>query len=172
MKKFQFKLEKLLRLREWQEEEEKNALAKVIGKYNAEEQAIADYQRRLEENSAKVDNLPEEDAIALLDNITMFESALRAGIETHRKNMASLEKDIEKARISLAEAVKQRRVVEIVKEKQMEAYKKELLLEEQKNIDDRRFIKERQEKTRDDEYTGVPRTILEKRARMAKQQHF
>lgn len=136
MKRFQFRLEKLLKLREREEEWKKQELAEVMGLYNKEEHGIHECMEGMKKNAEEVDALSPEEYNTVIFASDNYNSAMRAKIEGHKKQMRSLEPEIEKRRNALAEAVRNRRVVEIMKDKKIAEYKKELRKEEQAMLDE------------------------------------
>ncbi len=132
---FKFRLEKVLLYKEQLEKEVKAKLAEL----NAQREQL---KKRYE--SLKQDELFQEQKLSqtpvnemgerwLLDN---YIKALRQDIQQTQKNISMLEMQIEKTRKELAEKAKDRKIMEKLKEKHFEYYKKEEQLKEQRNLDE------------------------------------
>ncbi len=132
---FKFRLEKVLLYKEQLEKEVKAKLAEL----NAQREQL---KKRYE--SLKQDELFQEQKLSqtpvnemgerwLLDN---YIKALRQDIQQTQKNISMLEMQIEKNRKELAEKAKDRKIMEKLKEKHFEYYKKEEQLKEQRNLDE------------------------------------
>ena len=136
MKKFEFKLQKLLEIRQKKEDEEKLELARASGDYqlsiNQKEKILStvkEYRKSLSDNSGKLDAsrlrafdqyLKNSDFAVVELDVTIAEK--RAIMEKHIQIYSELKKD--------------RRAVEILKEKALERYKEEERKEEQSMLDD------------------------------------
>ncbi len=138
MKKFNFRLQKLLDIRERKEREIQYELSKVMARQNQERQkqeelrsSIAEEQRRFSEKLRK-GKFSSHEAI-------MFEKyvdiSLRA-IETAQKRIEAMEPEILEIRGRLVEASKQKKVVERLKERKFEEYTYEVNREIAKESDD------------------------------------
>ncbi|MEK6795845.1 MAG: flagellar export protein FliJ [Spirochaetota bacterium] len=138
MKRFRFRLEKLLTMRKNAEEARKNELAAVVSKYNREDLERAACFSRIKENAAVLDTMNIGDILSIVQNADMFAVALKKKAESHEKNMQTLSVDIRKKQVLVAEAMRQRRAVELLREKAMREYRKEIRGEEQKILDDHR----------------------------------
>ena len=68
--------------------------------------------------------------------IDTYIKALRQDIQQTQKNIAMLETQIKKTQAELAEKAKDRKIMEKLKEKHFEHYKKEEQLKEQRNLDE------------------------------------
>lgn len=132
---FKFRLEKVLLYKEQLEKEVKAKLAEL----NAQREQL---KKRYE--SLKQDELFQEQKLSqtpvnemgerwLLDN---YIKALRQDIQQTQKNISMFEMQIEKTRKELAEKAKDRKIMEKLKEKHFEYYKKEEQLKEQRNLDE------------------------------------
>ncbi len=135
MKKFEFNLQKLLEIREKKEELQKLKLAKASGEYHLEvnkvekiKDNVKNYKSKLtKEKNISVENLRLLDYIS--SNAEKAIKNLEPVIEEKRKKM---EREIE----IYNSLRRERKVVEILKEKKYNQYMEELNKEEQKLVDE------------------------------------
>jgi len=138
MKKFKFKLEKLLDLRKIKEKEVQSELAYIVGIQNIKKieqekvkngilQQKSDYKNKLKQKS-----FSGREAIMFEQYIDI---SLRA-IEVSEKKIEEMEPEINEIRERLIEASRERKVVEKLKEKKLEEFEAELLREMNKEADD------------------------------------
>jgi len=134
MRRFTFKLEKILKLRENREHETELELGRAVGALSAlelrirqvvEEQAVA-IQNRFSSRNDFTQMLSYELYILRLEQTKakLFEDAARAELE------------VEKARQIYLEASRDRKVISKLKERQEQEYRRAASLEEIKTIDD------------------------------------
>lgn len=132
---FKFALEKVLQYKEQLEKEVKSKLANL----NAQKERLQERHANL-----KKDELFQEQKLSqtpvtemgerwLIDN---YIKALRQDIQQTQKNIAMLDRQIEQTRLELAQKAKDKKVMEKLKEKHFERYKKEEQLKEQRNLDE------------------------------------
>jgi flagellar FliJ protein len=132
---FKFALEKVLQYKEQLEKEVKSKLANL----NAQKERLQERHASL-----KKDELFQEQKLGqtpvtemgerwLIDN---YIKALRQDIQQTQKNIAMLDRQIEQTRLELAQKAKDKKVMEKLKEKHFERYKKEEQLKEQRNLDE------------------------------------
>lgn len=136
MKKFKFNLQKLLEIREKKEELQKVNLAKASGEYQLELNKVESIK-----NNVKIykDLLIKKDGKLSIDNLRMLDyistnaeraiKNLEPVIEEKKKKM---EKEIEKYN----QLRREKKVVELIKEKKYNQYLEEAEKEEQKIIDE------------------------------------
>ena len=121
MKKFKFSLEKVLSLREFEENQAQIELAKaisVVTELNNKLKFIAN--ERVKNNDARsnyIEGLDYQKEILL-------------------EELAQAELILEEKRQIMIEAMKKRKALEKLKEKQLQEYKKEILKEEEKVLDE------------------------------------
>ncbi|HON17029.1 MAG TPA: flagellar export protein FliJ [Spirochaetota bacterium] len=138
MKRFQFKLQKLLDLREAKEKEIKNELMKVLSEQNRERnfqhelnEKIAEYEGKLSEMQKKGVFNPAE-AMAIL----RFADVSRNAIVASEKRVQALEPEVQRIRERLVVASREKKVVEKLKERKLDEYNYELNREISKENDD------------------------------------
>lgn len=148
MKKFEFKLQRLLEIREKKEESQKAELAKASGAYQIELNKklkildnIDQARKKLTENkkALTLDQLKAYDQLSVSGDLSI--RALEPVIEQKRLRM---EKEIER----YTELKKERRTVEILKEKAHARWKAEADMEEvkvQDEIGKDQFLKRKEE---------------------------
>lgn len=133
MKKFAFKLQKLLELRQFEEDKAKAVLAQAIGVaegLKAELRQIA--EDRVATNASRS---------GLADPVTMqaierYIIRLDTRKEQALQELAQAELVVEEKRAILAEAVKQRKILEKLRENKYAEWKKERQKEDDKILDD------------------------------------
>ena len=136
MKKFEFKLEKLLEIRKRKEEQQLLILSKASGEYQMEVNKKNSIINQIKNERAKLhdkryfltlDDLKEYDEMTKRGDLAVFK--LDEKIEEKRKKM-QIEVD------KYTAAKKDRRAVEILREKALKKYDYEVLQEERKDIDE------------------------------------
>lgn len=132
---FKFRLEKVLLYKEQLEKEVKSKLAELNAqsKYLKERYASLRQDELFQEQKLSQTPINEMGDRWLLDN---YLKALRQDIQQTQKNITMLDAQIENTRKELAEKAKERKIMEKLKEKHFEHYKKEELLKEQRNLDE------------------------------------
>lgn len=137
MKKFDFKLEPLYKLRKNIEKQRQAEVAEVSAEYNKERDGKENCLLKISDGIRIVDSMEDSGemlnmSIYLGDYIT----ALNSQIAIHEDNMAVISVELRKRQEILQEASKQRRAVEILKEKKLLEYKKLMNKEEQAKLDE------------------------------------
>jgi len=147
MKRFRFSLEKILKLKQYHEQEAKNELGKAIGILSAIENQIK--QNALLHNQAAQERFAGISASENNGNLTSPTGAfsifawdsyiLRLEQEAERlmEEAARAELVVEEKRAIFLEASKELKVMENLKEKRHQEYRKEMFASEAKEIDDR-----------------------------------
>lgn len=136
MKRFEFRLQKLLEIRQRKEEQEKLELAKASGAYQyvlgKKEKILANLgekRKELSKKKGKLNLVELQNYDRMVKDADLVIRKLDVEIEEKRKIM---QKHIDK----YAELKKERRVVELLKEKAYKRYEEEAGKEEQKFIDE------------------------------------
>ena len=119
MKKFKFKLQTLLDIREAREREIQYELARIISLQNREREKQADLRRRIDEQKSFFGDKLKRGAYSSNEAI-LFERfvdvSLRA-IDTAEERIKSMEPQIQEVRTRLVEASRARKVVEKLRER-------------------------------------------------------
>jgi flagellar FliJ protein len=138
MKKFSFKLQKLLELRAARAREVHNALAALLGIQNRERMKQEEYRRRIEREQEKFTATLKEGRFTYMESV-MFERFVDfAGkvIISAQERIDGMEEEIGRVRTRLVEASRERKVVERLRERRYEEYLYELNREIAKENDD------------------------------------
>ncbi|MCX8027941.1 MAG: flagellar export protein FliJ [Thermodesulfovibrionales bacterium] len=113
-------IQSLLGLKQWQEDEAKNAFAQALKSLSAEEDILRALEDKL--NSLKKDfiNLSSRDTdIDSLKSILDYQEYLIYKISMQRDVISKKEIEVEEARKKLVEATKERRIFERLREKEI-----------------------------------------------------
>ena len=134
MKAFAFSLEKVLKLRKYYEDEAKIELGKAVS-------ALAELEQKLfaligEIARAKKAQFNPENTAAEMQQYMFYLMRLDAAKEQLFKEVASAELKVEQAREAFLEASRERKVLNKLKDRRMEEYRKEQVTEETKTLDD------------------------------------
>lgn len=137
MKAFKFNLESLYKLRQNIEKKRQAELAVISAKYNKEREAKDNCILKIKDSMIKIDSI--EDSKEMLDMslyIGDYIMALKSQMNIHEKNMDNIGVELRKRQLVLQEASKDRRAVELLKEKKIEEYRKQLHKDEQSKLDE------------------------------------
>ena len=133
MKKFKFSLEKVLSLREFEEKQAQIELGKaqsVVNDINEQLKFIASERVKSNESRSKSSDL------TFLMSIENYINGLDYKKELLIEELAQAQIILEEKRAIVVEAIKKRKSLEKLKEKQFESYKKEYNKEEEKILDE------------------------------------
>lgn len=133
MKKFVFPLQKVLELREYEEDKAKLELGKAV----AELERIKRLLQEVAQNRVKA-NLSRKDTtdVIVLMNIENYIIGLDAKKEKLLEELTMAQMFFEEKRDLYTKAMQDREVLSKLKEKQLSEYKKEVLKEEENALDD------------------------------------
>lgn len=135
MKKYQFKLDKVLEVRQIEEEQAQNLLMQAREKAREIEEDI----NRLEEvQSDLYEHLREEEGWSLEENMIYrnYINQNRNKIKKSKQWLFSQKEEVKLYRETFMEKRKNREVLEKLKDKDYHRYNKEMLLKEQKVLDE------------------------------------
>lgn len=158
MKKFHFKLERLLEARLAKEKGVKQELAKVISEQNIFRMKQNDYRNRVDQQKRMFHEkmVSGKVSFAELSGYHRFEDFSGRVIEDSQKKIEDMEPAINVIRVRLTEAQRERRVIEKLKEKRFDEWKYQANRAENIEIDDmnqklfmRRIVSEMQERRHD-----------------------
>jgi flagellar FliJ protein len=133
MKKFKFSLEKVLSLREFEEKQAQIELGKaqsVVNDLNNQLKYIA--SEKLKTNEARSNSSD----LSFLISIEKYMNGLEYKKELLLEELAKAQLVLEEKRAIVVEAIKKRKSLEKLKEKQFDEYKKQYNLEEEKILDE------------------------------------
>ena len=133
MKKFVFSLQKVLDLREFEEEKAKLELGKAVAEVERIKKLLAEIaQKRVNANLSR----KETNDIYVLQNIENFIIGLDSKKEKLLEELTAAEIIFEEKRDLFAKAMQAREVLSKLKENQLAEYKKQALKEEENTLDD------------------------------------
>lgn len=138
MKKFVFKLQPLLDLREAKEQQIRNELSAVVSKQNAERMRQEELRAKIREQGNSIrqhwkDGSPDPAGAMQFGNYQM--QALRA-IDAAEQKIQELEPEAEKIRKRLLQASMEKKLVEKLKERKLEEYRHEVIRKQRTESDD------------------------------------
>lgn len=137
MKRFDFKLEPLYRLRRNIEKKKQAEVAEVSARYNKEREGKDNCIFKIEDSVKIVDAIEDErEMMNMSFYLGDYISALNSQIGIHEDNMSIIGIELKKRQEILQEATNNRRAVEILKEKKLAEYKKLINKEEQSKLDE------------------------------------
>lgn len=137
MKRFDFKLEPLYRLRRNIEKKKQAEVAEVSAQYNKEREGKDNCIFKIEDSVKIVDAIEDErEMMNMSFYLGDYISALNSQIGIHEENMSIIGIELKKRQEILQEATNNRRAVEILKEKKLAEYKKLINKEEQSKLDE------------------------------------
>lgn len=138
MKKFEFKLQRLLDMRAAREKEIQNELAALVSRQNAEKAKQDELRGKVKDMGGKLREQwrrgtgSSDDALAYW----RFEAQAVKAIESSNLSIAGMEPGINATRRRLADASRDKKVVEKLKERKLEEYNYEANREAAKESDD------------------------------------
>ena len=133
MKKFVFSLQKVLELREYEEDKAKLELGKAVAELERVKRLLEENARnRVAANQSRKDTT---DVIVLM-NIENYIIGLDAKKEKLLEELTMAQMFFEEKRDLYTKAMQDREVLSKLKEKQLSEYKKEVLKEEENALDD------------------------------------
>jgi flagellar FliJ protein len=133
MKKFVFSLQKVLELREYEEDKAKLELGKAVAEVERLKRLLEENARnRVAANQSRKDTTD----ISLLLSIENYIIGLDAKKENLLEELTMAQMVFEEKRDLYTKAMQDREVLSKLKEKQLSEYKKEVLKEEENALDD------------------------------------
>ncbi|NMC20210.1 MAG: flagellar export protein FliJ [Thermogutta sp.] len=127
MATFRFRLQTILRLRENERDERRRELAQAL----QAKEVLEEYERRTAEEWEGLNirlrdcSRAGEVQVDLMLNLRRYQMTVAAQREALKQQMAQVEEEIERRRERLAEADRQVRVLELLRERQFEQYRRE-----------------------------------------------
>ncbi len=144
MKKYKFKLEKLLKIKEHREKEAKIAYAGELSKKVNMENQNKSLEQDME--NAAIDEYDAHHKGDTLDFSTInsqvqFMRGSRKRIANNIQDTEAMQHGLEELRNKLIEAVKEKKKLEKLEEKEYASYRKEKKKEEIKTLDDQHYLR-------------------------------
>lgn len=130
-------VESLLNLKRWEEDEAKNRFAWLLKELAIEEGLLKELEQNYALSSEKVKNYHDEPkTIDKIQELFVFIEALLSKIHRQEEAIKNKGLEVERARMLLNEATKERKTFERLDERQKEITKKEMERKEQKITDE------------------------------------
>ena len=137
MKRFDFKLEPLYKLRKNIEKKKQAEVAEVSALYNKEKEGKDNCILKINDGIKIVDSIEDtSEMINMSIYLGEYMLALNSQMAIHDRKMSEIGIELRKRQNVLQEATRQRRAVEILKEKKLLEYKKLINKEEQSKLDE------------------------------------
>ena len=137
MKKFRFRLETLLKFRKMEEEQAQIKMADANIRLFKEQDLLSQFQNQL---LLSLDLLSKEQSgsptIETLKTFSYYIDKIKSDIVSQHGQVAKAEVYRQECLTALEAAIKQRKLVDNLREKRLEQYNAEGLLEEQKRLDE------------------------------------
>ncbi|BCB96470.1 hypothetical protein JZK55_13920 [Dissulfurispira thermophila] len=130
------KLESLLNLKIWKEDEAKNRFAALLKELAAEEKKLVELEGRYSTIGRKLECTDEMVNIDEIKRLNEYLEHLLIGIHHQKRVIAEKERQVEEARKALIEASKEKRIFEKLDERHKTALKKEHKRKEQIRTDE------------------------------------
>lgn len=138
MKKFRFRLEALLTLRQQCEDEQRRVVAGLLSRINDQQQQTLQMASQIRQQGQKLKTMLATDKVDLewmrcyWSYVASVQQAIRKRIET----IAGIQKDLTVARQELSEAAKQKKILAKLKEKKKQRYDAEVARAEDRQTDE------------------------------------
>lgn len=137
MAKFVFKMENILEIKRKLEEQAKIAYAEALAALAEQERILSELKDKRHEYEMRLTG--EIQSVLKIDDIRTLDSAIEVmkyKIQVQIGQMEQAKVVVERARVALQSAAVERKTYEKLKEKAFEEYKKELNIQEKKEIDE------------------------------------
>jgi len=136
MAKFIFKLQSVLNLRKQKEDSIKNELAVAIRKLEAERRKLFELENTLEDSVREFNEKAKKTTVHELIEFNEYLSLLNSRIKSQKENVNNAAKYVDKVREELVKAMKDRKILEKLKDRQYEEFLLERKRLEQKTNDE------------------------------------
>ena len=137
MAKFTFNMQGLLNIKEKLEEQCKTEYGKALNKLEEEKNILLNFENKKQQNIISFrESISKGVKPGYIDSINKYTSLIDKKIEDQKVIVNKAKDFVEEKRLALLEAMKQRKVLEALKEKEKENYFKEELKKKKKMIDE------------------------------------
>jgi len=136
MAKFIFKLQSVLNLRKQKEDSIKNELAAAMRKLEAEKRKLSELENALEDTVREFNKKAKKATVHELIKFNGYLSLLNSRIKSQKENVNNAAKYVDKVREELVKAMKDRKILEKLKDRQYEDFLLEQKKLEQKTNDE------------------------------------
>jgi flagellar FliJ protein len=134
---FHFKLQPVLDYRKQIEEQLLSEFADAKRRFNYEKERLELLENRKKDLITQLESMSEGDVtVADISLCQSYLERIRDDENCQRDVVLRLDKELEVKRIKLVDAIKKRKVLEIIKEKKTEEYRANLILNERKELDE------------------------------------
>ncbi|HOQ06578.1 MAG TPA: flagellar export protein FliJ [Clostridiales bacterium] len=136
MAKFIFKMQSVLNIRKQKEDSIKNELADAMRKLEAEKRKLAELEDRLENTVREFNEKTKKSTVHELIEFNEYLSVLNSRIRSQKENVNIAAQYVDKVREELVKAMKDRKILEKLKDRQYEQFLMEQKKLEQKTNDE------------------------------------
>ncbi|WP_250278418.1 flagellar export protein FliJ [[Clostridium] colinum] len=137
MAKFIFNMQGLLNIKEKLEEQTKTEYGKALNKLEEEKSILLNLENKKQENILSFkQSINTSVKPSYINSINQYVSFIDKKMEQQMENINKAKDIVEEKRLALLDAMKERKVLEALKEKEKENYFKEEIKKEQKVIDE------------------------------------
>jgi len=136
MAKFSFRLQSVLNVKTQQEDNLKNELGKAIRKLEAEKHKLAQLEDALNNLINEFNEKAKKSTVNKLIEFNEYLSLLTSKIKLQKENVNCAALNVDKVRVELIKAVKERQILDKLKEKKKDEYLLEQKKLEQKTNDE------------------------------------
>jgi flagellar FliJ protein len=136
MAKFIFKLQSILNLRKQKEDSVKNELANAMRRLEAEKRKLASLEYTLDETVREFNEKTKKTTVHELIEFNEYLSILNSRIKAQKENVNNAAQYVDKVREELVKAMKDRKIMDKLKDKQFEEFLLEQKQLEQKTNDE------------------------------------
>lgn len=136
MAKFSFRLQSVLNVKTQQEDNLKNELGKAIRRLEAEKSKLLKLEGALHDLIAEFNEKAKQSTVYKLIEFNEYLSLLTSKIKIQKENVNCAALNVDKVREDLTQAVKERQILDKLKEKKKEEYFQEQKKLEQKTNDE------------------------------------
>ncbi len=134
-KKFRYPLEALLKIKAIEEEKALHELGKILSKINQANQEVQSLENQYKKEITKFNQVSDlNQNVLVFQNFTLFLNRLQETKTKVQNYIQSLQPELEEKRQNVLDARKNKRILEILKEKKFEEYKKGLKKNETKEL--------------------------------------
>ncbi|RLA64128.1 MAG: flagellar export protein FliJ [Epsilonproteobacteria bacterium] len=142
MKKFNFRLDSILKLREFEEKKAKLNLGKVITKIQLKKREIEKLNKEITMGYDEMGSLLQKTVSGkMLHFFPSYLEGKRAMIKLKEEEMSKLNEELKFRKLELKKAEGEYKSIDKLKEKQFERFKKKIAQKEQKDMDDYTIMK-------------------------------
>lgn len=161
IKKFRFSLEALLRLRKLEENEALAGLARVMRRYNEQndkrEQALLRRETEMKSFTRLYQDTFDLEQIQMYDR---YLGRLESEVVAAKAALEEMTPEVEAEKVKVIEKQRRRRVVELLKERHLERYKQELRKDERKKLEEANMLRRARMSAEADVAQNLPGQML------------